>query len=96
MEGCELIPDMTDAELQAEIEKQLAALGVQSRPPLEDAVFDALVAGWKAGGGKPPVLADIARAVGARPNSISGALNRLQRAGRVYYKRRGEWVPVVV
>lgn len=87
---------MTEAELQAEIDKQLAALGVVRDRPLEDAVFDALVAGWRDGGGKPPSLAIIARDLGARPNTLNGALTRLHRAGRVLQTgRRGEWVPVV-
>ena len=85
----------TEADLQAEIARQLAALGVKAEPHADDRAFELLVAGWREAG-KAPRPVDIARTMGIKPSSLANILGRLQAAGRVLYSGRGVWVPRVV
>lgn len=87
--------DLTADELQAEIDRQLTALGVVRTESHDDAVHRMLVEGWKATG-HCPKQCEMARILGVPETSLMNVLRRLAKAGRVLRQARGVWVPVVV
>lgn len=88
--------ELTEQEMEAEIRRQLEALGIgEEGPSPDDLVHAALVAAWKEHH-RPPRLCSIAREVNVAETSLQNILRRLLKNGRVLYAGKGKWVPVVV
>ena len=85
--------DVAQAGLEAEIEANRKALGARGKnfqrfAVIDDAVFAALVDGWKSYGDMP-VLSTIAQDLGMTDQPLRNSLLRLVAAGRVIRTMKG-------